>query len=260
MNNENVTSVDKVFAIIEVLANYPNGCSLTILAEETQLNKSTVHRFLKTLKSLGYVALSTVMGNYRLAFKIANIGQRLIYETNIVQLAIPELIDLRNITKKTVNLKHFQQQHEIIVFKLEPKSGNFRTRAYIGQTSPLYYTATGKVFLAHREKQFVQDYWTLHKDTMRQITKATILDVDKFLQECDVIKKCGYAFDNEENEMGISCIAAPIFNIMGNVEYAVSISMQSAKFQAENTQKYREPLVYTARVLSEKIGNSKFNK
>ncbi|WP_434006127.1 IclR family transcriptional regulator C-terminal domain-containing protein, partial [Escherichia coli] len=112
-----------------------------------------------------------------------------------------------------------------LIYKLEPTTGMLRTRAYIGQHMPLYCSAMGKIYMAFGHPDYVKSYWESHQHEIQPLTRNTITELPAMFDELAHIRESGAAMDREENELGVSCIAVPVFDIHGRVPYAVSISL-----------------------------------
>lgn len=211
--------------LIEILSNYPNGCPLAHLSELAGLNKSTVHRLLQGLQSCGYVTPAPAAGSYRLTTKFIAVGQKALSSLNIIHVAAPHLEALNLATGETVNFSSREDDHAILIYKLEPTTGMLRTRAYIGQHMPLYCSAMGKIYMAFGQPDYVASYWESHKDQIQPLTRNTITDLPAMYDELAQIRETSMAMDREENELGVSCIAVPVFDIHHRVPYAISISL-----------------------------------
>lgn len=142
----------------------------------------------------------------------------------------------------------------MILLKLEPKIGQVRTHAYMGMSVPLYLSATGKIFLAYRSEAFVREYWQKIESQIEKRTPFTITELPIFLERLSFVRENGYALDLGENEYGFSCIAAPIFDYMGNVDHAVSITLQTARLQMNSIEIFAKPLLTTVKNISQSLG------
>lgn len=241
--------------LIEVLSNYPNGCPLAILAEQANMNKSTVHRILQELQSCGYVTPTQTFGSYRLTAKFVSIGQKVLSSLNIINVAAPHLEKLNLITGETVNFSMFEREQAVFIYKLEPTTGLLKTRAYIGQPLSLYCSAMGKIFLAyHSDRQYVEQYWRQNIDMIRPLTINTITHLDGMYKELSEIRQTAIAYDREENEIGVSCIALPIFDIAQCVNYSVSISLSTARLQQHDMKRFIQALTEAAKAISAELG------
>ncbi|WP_447870577.1 IclR family transcriptional regulator [Serratia fonticola] len=240
--------------LIEILSNFPNGCPLAHLSELAEMNKSTVHRLLQGLHTSGYVTQAPSPGSYRLTTKFISIGQKALSSLNIIHVAAPHLEQLNLEVGETVNFSSREDDHVILIYKLEPTTGMMRTRAYIGQHMPLYCSAMGKIFMAYGKSDYPDHYWQTHQQEIQVLTRNTITELPKMYEELADIRKQGVAMDREENELGVSCIAAPVFDIQQRVPYSVSVSLPTAKLQQVGVESLIKPLLETTRRISQELG------
>ncbi|WP_392560081.1 IclR family transcriptional regulator [Orbus mooreae] len=241
--------------LIEVLSNYPNGCPLATLAEKASMNKSTVHRILQELQSCGYVTATQTFGSYRLTAKFVAVGQKALSSLNIINVAAPHLEKLNLTTGETVNFSMFEREQAVFIYKLEPTMGMLKTRAYIGQPLSLYCSAMGKIFLAyHPNRKYVDHYWQQNNDLIRQLTVNTITRLEDMHNELSTIRQTAIAYDKEENEIGVSCIALPIFDVAHKVNYSVSISLSTARLQQHDINGITKVLMDAAKAISHELG------
>lgn len=240
--------------LLELLSQYPNGCPLAQLSELANLNKSTVHRLLQSLQQEGFVRPAPTTGSYRLSTKCLAIGQRALSSLNILHISAPHLEELNLKLGETVNFAMREGNHAILIYKLEPTTGMMKTRAYIGQRLQLYCSGMGKLFLAYDKAEYIPHYWEIQHDTIQQLTPNTITTVPAMNAELEKIRRQQFAMDDEENEMGVSCIACPIFDHQGRVNYAISISLSTARLMQVGIDTLRAEIQATAHKISEELG------
>ncbi|UXY09700.1 IclR family transcriptional regulator [Kosakonia sp. ML.JS2a] len=240
--------------LLDILSNYPNGCPLAHLSELAQLNKSTVHRLLQGLQSCGYVKPAPAAGSYRLTTKCIAIGQKALSSLNIIHVAAPHLEALNLAIGETINFSTREDDHAILIYKLEPTTGMLRTRAYIGQHQELYCSAMGKVYMAFGQPEYVEQYWKSHREYIKPLTRYTIDKLDVMQQELKEIRAQKWAKDREENELGVSCLAVPVFDIHGRVPYAVSISLSTSRLELLGEARLLAALQNTAKEISQELG------
>ncbi|WP_040977362.1 IclR family transcriptional regulator [Necropsobacter massiliensis] len=243
--------------ILDILSNFPNGCPLAKLAEMAELNKSTVHRLLQGLQSEDYVQAAGSVGSYRLTTKCLSLGQKVLSSMNIIHIAAPHLEKLNLVLGETVNFSKREGERAIMIYKLEPTVGMLRTRAYIGQHLQLYCSAMGKIYLAYdKNSGYLEDYWASHQDIICKLTHNTVTELEEMRKELTDIRKKQFAMDKEENELGVVCLACPIFDFFGNVDYSVSVSMSIYKLQQLGIQFFFREIAQTARDISLELGYS----
>lgn len=247
-------SLVRGLTLLELLAQFPNGCPLAHLAELSGLNKSTVHRLLQGLQQEGYVRPAPTAGSYRLTTKCLAIGQRALSSINILHIAAPHLEALNLALGETVNFAMREQDHAILINKLEATTGLMRTRAYIGQQMQLYCSGMGKLFLAYGSEEYIPQYWQQKSDIIQPLTVNTITTIEKMSAVLETIRQQGFAMDAEENELGISCIACPIFDHQQKVNYAVSVSLSTARLNQLGLENLLPAIQHAADHISAELG------
>lgn len=241
--------------LMELLSNFPNGCPLAKLAELAELNKSTVHRLLQGLQSEGFVQPASTAGSYRLTAKCLSLGHKTLSSLNIISIAAPYLEKLNLTLGETVNFSKRENDRAMMIYKLEPTTGMMRTRAYIGQHLQLYCSAMGKLYLAYEDNpNYLSDYWQSHQEIIKQLTCHTITEQEKMVQELNDIRQDGFAMDREENELGVCCLAVPIFNHLGKVEYAISVSTSIHRLNKSTQRTFLTEIQQTAAAISKELG------
>ena len=192
-----VQSVERIFQLIEQLAAHPTGVSLQKLAGETGLAKSTVHRLLASLVGLGIVDSMDIMG-----------------------VAKAHLERLSQRTGEAVHLVIRDGRDIVYIYKTE--SGPMRMSSRVGLRSPLYCTGVGKAILATLPGDELEDIWT--HSNVQKLTDRTITDLEELRSQLVEVRANGYAIDDEENEVGVRCVAVAIPGADGRAESAFSIS------------------------------------
>ena len=243
---ERVQSVERALCILEIVADH-DGISLTEISKLSQLNKATVHRLLSTLISLGYVEQNSKTGHYGLTFKLFQLGNKKVEQIDSFKIARSFISELSNQIEETVHLVVEDNKEVVYIDKFEPTNLVFRMHSRVGKRAPMYCTAVGKALLSHYTDDIIKDVWD-HSD-IKQLTSHTITNFNTFMEEVASIRSEGYAVDNEENELGIYCIASVFYNHKGEVEGAISISIPKTRF-LENSPKYyiEKSLAYSAKI------------
>jgi len=141
----------------------------------------------------------------------------------------------------------------VYIVKIEPRS-SIRMYSYIGKHIPLYCTAVGKTFLSYSLKLYFTEWWLKEKETILPLTEHTITDQFTLRQVLDSVHKNGYAVDDEENELGIFCVAAPIFDYTWDVPYAISVSSPKFRTEHRNADEFLKQIQETATAITLQIG------
>ena len=214
-----VQSVERIFQLIESLAAHPAGAGLQRLAQDTGLAKSTVHRLLASLVSLGYAAQDE-NGRYRLTLKMFELSSGIVNSMEIMDVAKAHLERLSQRTGEAVHLVIRDARDIVYIYKTE--TGPMRMSSRVGLRSPLYCTGVGKAILATLTEEEVEDVW--RHSTPQKLTGRTVTDLPALRAQLNEVRACGYAIDDEENELGIRCVALAIPGPGGKADSAFSIS------------------------------------
>lgn len=218
-----VQSVARIFSIIEVLAAHPKGASLQEISREAGLPKSTVHRLLSSLVTLGYAMQDSFTTHYRLTLKMFELSSGIVNDMDILSVAKPHLDQLSRRSGEAVHLVIQDGVDIVYIYKAEAGASlGTRMASHIGQRAPMYCTGVGKAILATLPAAEVEDIWRHSRP--RKLTGRTITDLDQLKAQLAEVRRCGYAIDDEENELGIRCVALAIPGPGGRAESAFSIS------------------------------------
>lgn len=220
--NGSIQSVHRVMAIIEYLSDVQGSVAISEIAKAVNLNKSTVHRLLATLKSEGYVAQDEA-NFYHLTFKLCRISRQIILGVPIANVAKLHLKALSDDVKETAHLMVQEGLYTVYLHREEsPKTSQKNAVLTVGKYLPLHVTSAGKSILAEFSDEELVKYWQ-EADT-RKLTPSTIDNFNDLKQELKTIRECGYALDNEENTLGICCIGTSIAKRRNSPSIGLSIS------------------------------------
>lgn len=251
--DNNVQSIVKIFKVLELLSGYSKGLQLRNISEELGWNKSTVHRLLNTLVGMGYVS-KTEEGAYYVNLKILNLVKNRMIEMDIVKMSKELLKNLSEEIQETVHLVRLKDFQVVYMEKVVPTNSQYSMLSYVGKVAPLYCTGVGKVMLAYRYAHCLKEVWKTQEIT--KLTENTIVDINDMKKEIWDIQERGYALDDEENEMGIYCMAVPVFNYLGEVEYSISVSVLKKKITPDKEKEIVEKIKEVSKKISQNIGYS----
>ncbi len=214
-------SVVRALSIIEYLAGQDNWVGVRMLARDLGLSAATAHRFLTVLKDLGYVKQHADQARYALTLKVAWVASQVMARTELRDAARPWMERLTALTNETTHLAIIENEQVVHADKVDNKR-TMQMRGQAGKPVHMHCTALGKAVLAFlpegkREAVLSQ----LHLNAR---TEKTVVDLQALRRQLQEIRAQGYALDDEENEIGIRCVGAPLFDHTGTVVGAVSIS------------------------------------
>lgn len=221
-----VRSVVKAFSILETIAAAPDGMALGELSREDDLHPSTAHRLLHTLVELGYVQQDPRTRRYLVGARATDLAQPVRRHGERARLAQPLLARLSETVNETVNLLVLDGDTAIHLARSVPQAA-VRMASSWGARLPLYCTAGGKALLANLEPALQEQL--LSTIVLSRRTPNTITQLDDLRVELDRIRRRGYAVDDEEQELGVRCVAAAVLANGPDMLAAVSVSGPSGR-------------------------------
>ncbi|MBN1333589.1 MAG: IclR family transcriptional regulator [Synergistales bacterium] len=230
-----VQSVIRALEIIEIL-NERKEMGITEIASSLDLDKSTVHRLINTLRHKGYVKQNILNQKYSNTFKLFEMGTLEVDRTGLIRRVNPFLEYLAQQTRETVNLALLEGKFTIYVDKRE-SSEVIRADLGVGRRYPAYTTSLGKAILAYLPEEKVIELF--REEKFVSFTPNTIGSLDELLAQLKLIRRRGYAYDNEELITGLACVASAIRNYDGNPLAAISIAFPRYRYQKGSPEEER---------------------
>ncbi|WP_039949314.1 DNA-binding transcriptional regulator KdgR [Vibrio ichthyoenteri] len=247
---ESVSSVMKVFSILQALGEQKD-IGVSELSQRLMMSKATTYRFLQTMKMLGYVSQEEEADKYGLTLKLFELGAKSLEYVDLIAIADKEMRAISEQTNEALHLGALDEDAIIYIHKID--SGyNLSMQSRIGRRNPLYSTAIGKVLLADRDATFVEQ--ALKDVIFVKHTDKTLQNTEQLLTELALVRQQRYAEDNEEQEPGLRCIAAPIHDRFGYVVAGISISFPTIRFDENRLSYYVELLQNAADNISTQLG------
>ena len=247
---ESVSSVLKTFGILQALSTQKD-IGISELAQRLMMSKSTVYRFLQTMKTLGYVSQEGESENYSLTLKLFELGASALEYVDLVDLADIEMRRISDLTNEALHLGALDGDGIIYIHKIDSKY-NLRMQSRIGRRNPLHTTAIGKVLLAERDEQDIRQILSVVEFT--KSTDKTHENVESLLGELPTVKEQGFGEDNEEQEVGLRCLAVPVYDRFNQVVAGMSVSLPTIRFTEEKKTEYIAELHAAAARISLKLG------
>jgi DNA-binding IclR family transcriptional regulator len=242
--------ITKVFRILEAIQGSSSGLTLKPICGVTGIHKSTAHRFLKHLERDGYL-IRTETGAYLIGPKFSQFSARANHRATLQAVARPILWEIWKSTRETVNLGVLDQGTVLYVEVIESPH-EFRLSSRVGTRRSLHATALGKAlaaFLADEEKDRV-----LSTIQFQPLTSKTIMNLVQFRQELEIIRKQGYAVDDEETTLGARCVSAPILGADREVMAALSVSGPVTRISPSQVPAVAQAVISAARAISLAMG------
>mgnify|MGYP001050648416 FL=1 len=247
-----VKSVERTLKILEVLSDYSDGLGITELSDKVNLHKSTVFRLLSTLINRGYVTQDLEASKYKITFKLFELGSKKVDKLDLLKSSKPYTRMLMESVNEVVHLI-IRDEAEIVYIDKVEANNTISMASRIGKRNPMYCTATGKAILAFLPEEEVLKVWNSSK--IVKMTGNTITDFILFKKELHNIRQNGYAVDNEENELGVRCVAAPIFDFKGDIAAAISVSGPVNRITDDKIDFISNEVIKYANLISVEIGH-----
>jgi len=221
--------IERMMKLLDVLSYYHDPVSLKQLALETGLHPSTAHRILAAMGVTGFVERAEP-GTYQLGIRLLELGNLVKSRINIRDSALPLMQRLHKEIGESVNLGVRQGDEIVYVERTSSGRSSVRVVHLVGARAPLHVTAVGKLFLVEDGTAGVRDY--AKRTGLPGLTPNSLTTLPALERELDKVRRHGVAFDNEEIELGLRCIAAPIRDDSGELVAGLSVSAPADRHSA----------------------------
>jgi IclR family acetate operon transcriptional repressor len=240
-----VQSLDRAFAILETIADAGGVISLSQLATDTGLPLPTIHRLVRTLVDLGYVRQEPSR-QYSLGPRLIRLGETT--SRRLATWARPHLSQVVSQLGESVNLAMLDGDQVVYVGQVMPSQNSMRMFTEVGRRVDPHTTAVGKAMLARSDDAVVRAL--LSRTGMATRTAHTITTPDEFIAELERTRARGYALDNEEQELGVRCVAVAV---PGEDRLAISMSGPLPRMDDAVVETAVEPLHTAAEAIAAEL-------
>lgn len=244
------TAVERALAILEAVAQRGGGLTNGELSRRLKIPKSSASYILRTLERQGYLRREGSTGRYRLGLKVVNLSRGVLSGLDIRELAMPALLQLVERCQLTAHLAILDQEEAVYIEKVEAP-GFIKMNTWVGRRMDVHSTAVGKVLIAHLPEAEAQAI--IRRRELKKRTPRTITVVSKLQQELGRVRTHGYAVDDEENSLGVRCVAAPVFDGLGDVVASVGVSGTTSQVSKTALPKVAEWVQETTRKISQQL-------
>jgi DNA-binding IclR family transcriptional regulator len=213
--------IGRAVNILDCFLDARGTLGITELSRETRLSKSTVHHVVSTLVETGLLSVDESTRRYRLGPKVAQLGKAFSESTDLRDLVLPAMTELRDLTSETVTLHVRVGEERVIIAQVESKLGIRRVLS-VGASRPLWLGATGIVLMGDMADQEVLQF--LKRIHPKRLTEKTVIDPSQVLALVQRARAAGYSTLSEQMEDDVGAIAFPIHDHHGAVLACVLIS------------------------------------
>lgn len=220
-NKNSIQVIERMMSLLEVLSASPDAVALKQLAQQTGLHPSTAHRILAAMTASRLVERHDA-GTYRLGIRLLELGNLVKSRLNIREAASPFMQTLHEQIGEAINLGIRHEDEIVYIERTSSGRSLVRVVYLVGGRAPLHLTSVGKLFLAEDGPDKVKAY--AKRTGLPGKTPASLTSLTALEKELDKIRRHAIAYDNEEAELGLKCVAAPIYDDEGRLVAGLSVS------------------------------------
>lgn len=248
MSEEDARHVVRTLKTLELLAE--RSRTAPEIAELLEAHPRTVRRLLRRLVAEGYATEGPRPHEYELTLKVVALSGQVVERTDLVRIAFPYVVRLRN---ETGEASHLCVPREDGVMHMIQESGEniVSVTSRLGEVVPYHSTAVGKAILAHRQSQWKP----LFERGLTRFTERTLTDPAELLLELAAIRERGYATDDQEGDVQLRCCAAPVFDQTGDVVGALGVSAPASRLGTDGFAELGPVISNAAKTLSSALGH-----
>lgn len=249
-NEYNVRAVERALQILDCFDDDHSEMGISEIAQVVGLHKATAYRIVTTLVNYGYLEWIPESQKYKLGLELSNLGYKVIRRMDLRREALPYMKKMVEEWDETCDLSIFDQGR---VFYIEVLRGNhaLTIAAAVGQRLPAHCTASGKLFLAFLPPEELD---AILSRPLTAYTNNTITSPEMLCDQLKIIRERGYSVDNEEYELGICAVAAPIFNRKGTVIAAIGGPSPTSRMTPERITEIAEAFKQVGQAISRRMG------
>lgn len=215
-------SGEKLLAVFEYLVLAEGPRKLSEIAGALEMNSSTTLRFVTTLVDCGYVKQDPQTQQYRPTFKVCALSERLMGRKALVSAARPFMEKLSRVSGESVCMGVREENKVVYVEVLRARNQSLMAVQAVGHYAQMHCNGIGKLFLSAYSEEELENY--RQTEGLTEYTEFTITDMGELRQELEQVRAQGYAFDNQERELGARCVAFPVYGPSGALIAGISVT------------------------------------
>jgi len=199
--------VKKAFLILDAVSKSSQGLRISEISSLLDISKSTVHGITAALEDTGAIIRDSVSKRYLIGVTLLELGKAAYERIDFKKIARPVMEELMEQCEESVFLG-IRRGDSVTVIDIVESRKDFKITSPVGTSIPLQAGAIGKLFLSQMTPKELQTY--LHENPLVRYTSNTIIDMDQYLSELEIVRKKGFAGDDEEYISGVRAVAAMI--------------------------------------------------
>lgn len=238
-------TLGKAIDVLDVIASTQEPLRFRDLAQRVEQPRGTLHRQVTNLIEEGLLQVNADQ-SYSLGMRLLQFAAQSWSQNSFRALAEPHLKSLHQLTGETVHLGILKDADVIYLDKVESTQA-VRMHSQVGNASPCYCTGVGKAGLASLPRDEAEAL--IETLNFHRFTEHTLKDGAALLAELDTINATGNAYDREEHETGIHCVAAPIFNANRSLVGGISVTAPCYRIPMDQLEKWAADVRDTAQAI-----------
>jgi len=245
-----IPALERAIDILNLIAESKEVVTLMVVCEKLSIAKSTAYTTLNVLEYYDFIKKNED-GGFEIGFKLYELGLNYLSKVNITEVAKPYLKELVNHTGLTVHLAMLHKGEMLYLDKVESNSF-IKFSTYPGMKEAIHNSSLGKAVSAFLDEDKLDEI--INEKGLERYTSNTITDYEEFKEQLIVIRENGYALEDEEGEIGVRCVGAPIFGGDSTYPtYAVSVVAHKSELTYEKVPKIGAKVKEIAERISKKI-------
>jgi DNA-binding IclR family transcriptional regulator len=245
-----IQSYQRMMDVLQCFTSVSRRLTLAQIAAGTGLPRPTVHRILGALRDIGFIEQDVRGGGYMLGIGLYELGSLSLANMDLHREAQPFVDQLARHSSASVHLGVFNGQ-SVVVIEREDFEEPRKSLASRVEIAPIHCTGVGKAVGAYLPKDLVA---RIAAGGLRPYTSHTITSLAALERDLAKVRKRGYALDNEELQLFVRCVAAPIRNAAGRVFAAISVSGPPERMTPERQLQLASVVIDTAGAISRHLG------
>jgi DNA-binding IclR family transcriptional regulator len=239
-----IQSLARGLKILDILGQAQAGASITELAEALGVDKASASRLVATLVNYGYAEKDPQTRRFHLGPQVVPLSRSVLARLSMREAAKPFLRELMQRTGECAHLAVPAQGKVLYIDQVESPA-TLRVNAQVGTMNPMHCTALGKVLLAFGDMELPA--------TLESFTPHTLTDPDRLRKNLEQVCAQGYAVDDEEFDLGVRCIAVPVFDFRGRPSGSIGISGPTTRVTPERLPEMAAVVIEIGKALSERM-------
>jgi IclR family acetate operon transcriptional repressor len=247
--SESVRAVERALDVLLCFTNQTPELTMTQIAEQVGIHKSTAHRLLATLENKRFIQRDQDTGIYRLGIRLLQMAYLTLEQNDLRRLAVPFMHRLCDLYEENIDLALLDDTDVVFINILEGPQ-RVKLAAAIGQRLPAFATASGKAILGFMPEEMVR---RILDRGMPQLTPQTLISIEDFFKNLISVRELGFAISEQELEQQINAVAAPIFDQANHPIASIAVAGPAYRLNHERMMEIGPGIVATAREISQEI-------